>query len=191
MSTIRPAFDPRRPMATLAVLLLVAACSGSAGAASPTSATIASPTTSSSSGGGRYGGGDAGSSASPAASPSESPSSASGGEAYEVRTATGADGTFLTGEDGRTLYTFKKDTAPNASTCDGGCANAWPPFTIADDDTLKAGDGVTGNLATFDRGDGSKQVSYDGAPLYYFGGDKAAGDTNGQGLNGVWFVAAP
>ena len=34
------------------------------------------------------------------------------------------------------------------------------------------------------------QVAYDGRPVYYFVGDAAAGDVNGQGLNGVWYVAA-
>jgi predicted lipoprotein with Yx(FWY)xxD motif len=28
-------------------------------------------------------------------------------------------------------------------------------------------------------------------PLYYFAGDKAPGDTVGQGVNGVWYVANP
>ncbi|HYF11044.1 MAG TPA: hypothetical protein VEC09_01965, partial [Actinomycetota bacterium] len=31
----------------------------------------------------------------------------------------------------------------------------------------------------------------DGWPLYSFSGDEAAGDTNGQGLNEVWYVVAP
>jgi predicted lipoprotein with Yx(FWY)xxD motif len=50
---------------------------------------------------------------------------------------------------------------------------------------------VGGSFGTTARTDGATQVTYNGAPLYYFAGDGKAGDTNGQGLNGVWFVAAP
>ena len=96
----------------------------------------------------------------------------------------------LTGEDGKTLYVFKKD-GPGVSACSGDCATNWPPFTIAANDTLAPGAGVTGALATFKRDDGTMQVTYNGAPLYYFAADKAAGDTNGQGIGGNWFVAAP
>jgi predicted lipoprotein with Yx(FWY)xxD motif len=35
------------------------------------------------------------------------------------------------------------------------------------------------------------QVAYDGAPLYYYAGDTAAGDTKGQGMGEVWFIATP
>jgi Secreted repeat of unknown function len=37
-------------------------------------------------------------------------------------------------------------------------------------------------------------VTYNGHPLYYFAGDKAAGDTKGQDLHnfgGGWYVVAP
>ena len=122
-----------------------------------------------------------------AASPA---SSGAAGEAYEVKVANGAPGAFLTGEDGKTLYVFTADKA-NTSTCADTCATNWPPFTIDADETVKAGDGVTGALTTFARADGSMQVAINGMPLYYFAKDAKAGDTNGQGLNAKWFVASP
>jgi hypothetical protein len=79
------------------------------------------------------------------------------------------------------------------STCSGACATAWPPLTVTG--TPTAGTGATAtDLATITRTDGSKQVTYDGHPLYYFAGDKAAGQTNGEGSNGFgapWYLVAP
>ena len=49
-------------------------------------------------------------------------------------------------------------------------------------------------LATITRSDGSKQVAYGGHPLYYFAGDSATGDTNGEGVDGFgakWWVVSP
>ncbi len=70
------------------------------------------------------------------------------------------------------------------------CPTNWPAFTLDAGETLAAGEGVTGVVGTFARSDGTMQVAYDGRPLYYFAGDKAAADVNGQGKGGVWFVAA-
>ena len=88
------------------------------------------------------------------------------------------------------LYVFGNDSA-NTSACSGGCAATWPPFTIAAGDELKAGAGVKGKLTTFARADGSMQVAYDRSPLYYYAADEAAGDTKGQGIGDVWFIAKP
>ena len=189
-----------RPFAALAgLLLIVSACTGS-GAASTTPTIAAAPTVASSPvastavasaaapAGGRYGGGgDA--YGSPAAS-GPAASAAAGGKTYEIAAATGTVGSYLTGEGGKTLYTFKPDSA-NTSTCTAGCATAWPPFTASAQDTLKAGAGVSGKLTTFARPDGTMQVAYNGVPIYYFSGDAKAGETNGQGVIGKWFVAAP
>jgi len=38
------------------------------------------------------------------------------------------------------------------------------------------------------RPDGSKQLAYDGWPLYYFSNDVNPGDTNGQGVGNVWYA---
>jgi predicted lipoprotein with Yx(FWY)xxD motif len=171
----------------LALAMVAAACTSGATTAPVTQ--TATPTAAASSAASASASASAGES--PSASAGGSPSASAAGEAYEVKVATDATvGKFLTGEDGKTLYTFKSDTE-NKSACTGGCATAWPPFTIAGPDTLKAGDGVTGTLTTFDRGDGTKQVSYNGKPLYYYANDAKAGDVTGQGVGGKWFVAAP
>jgi predicted lipoprotein with Yx(FWY)xxD motif len=97
---------------------------------------------------------------------------------------------YLVGTDGMTLYIFTQDS-PGASSCSGTCADAWPPLTLALGETPTAGTGVSGTLATIERDDGTWQVTYNDAPLYYFTADTAAGDTNGHEVGGVWFLAEP
>jgi predicted lipoprotein with Yx(FWY)xxD motif len=95
-------------------------------------------------------------------------------------------GDILVDGEGRTLYLFEPD-AQGASTCYDSCESNWPPLVGG----ASAGDGVDGSLlGTASRDDGSEQVTYDGWPLYYFAGDAAAGDTNGQGINDVWYVVS-
>jgi amicyanin len=98
-------------------------------------------------------------------------------------------GTFLTDAKGMTLYLFTKDTTPGQSSCYDQCAQSWPPFTASEPLTLPSG--VPGELTTVARTDGTTQVAYNQIPLYYFAKDTQPGDTNGQGLFGVWFVVAP
>jgi predicted lipoprotein with Yx(FWY)xxD motif len=50
---------------------------------------------------------------------------------------------------------------------------------------------VTGEIGTITGVDGSTQVTLNGWPLYYYAGESAAGDTNGQGVGGVWWVLTP
>ncbi len=93
-------------------------------------------------------------------------------------------GQILTTADGMTLYLFTPDGS-GPSTCTGGCATAWPPFT----EEAVAGEGLDSLLlGTVTRDDGSLQVTYGGHPLYLFSGDAAPGDVNGQGSGGVWFA---
>jgi predicted lipoprotein with Yx(FWY)xxD motif len=109
---------------------------------------------------------------------------ASGGA--QVKTADAGLGTILVDADGKTLYRFDNDSG-STSSCEDACASTWPALTTEGDPT--AGDGVdAGLLGTTDRSDGSKQVTYDGHPLYTYAADSAAGDTKGQGVGGIWWV---
>lgn len=99
-------------------------------------------------------------------------------------------GQILTGANGMTLYTFSNDEA-GSSVCVGGCAAAWPPLTVAADEAIVAPEELAGELATIEREDGSLQVSYNGAPLYYWVLDVIPGDTTGHTVGDVWFVAQP
>lgn len=94
---------------------------------------------------------------------------------------------FLTNATGWTLYLFTNDTRNSgASSCYGGCAAFWPAFHGA---SLSFPPGVNASaFSSISRKDGTTQVTYDGWPLYFFAGDKKAGDTNGQGKFGTWFV---
>jgi predicted lipoprotein with Yx(FWY)xxD motif len=112
------------------------------------------------------------------------------GPVVVVAIASGTVGTYLAGADGRALYTLIYDP-DNGSTCNLTCAETWPPFVPGAGVTVVAGDGVTGELATFARADGSRQLSYRGRPLYYYSGDRQAGEATGDGNGSVWSVARP
>jgi predicted lipoprotein with Yx(FWY)xxD motif len=95
-------------------------------------------------------------------------------------------GNILTDPQGRTLYRFTRDE-PNASNCYDQCAQVWPPLTLDSGEPVLP-QGVGGTLGVITRRDGSRQVTYNGMPLYYYARDSAPGDTNGQGIGNVWFV---
>ena len=92
---------------------------------------------------------------------------------------------------GRTLYAFAADTQ-NKSTCYGECAKFWPPRLVASGTTPPAKmAGVPGTFGVTMRTDGTHQLTYNGAPLYTFAGDKKPGDINGEGLlasGGYWWA---
>jgi len=98
-------------------------------------------------------------------------------------------GTFLTNASGWTLYLFTNDTRNSGtSSCYGQCATFWPALHGSPSSlTLPLGVNAS-SFGTISRTDGTKQLSYEGWPLYTFAGDKAVGETNGQDKFGTWFV---
>ena len=90
--------------------------------------------------------------------------------AHVTSVHSGPDGKYVTDASGRTLYIFSKDTS-SSSTCSGACAKEWPAYMSS-----------------------GQQVVFKGHPAYYFAGDTAAGDANGEGLNdfgGLWTMVTP
>jgi predicted lipoprotein with Yx(FWY)xxD motif len=158
----------------LGAAVLVAACSSAGSSSSTGAAAPASPA----------------SGTPAAASPASSGASTSGGTVIE--TATSSAGTFLVTGSGRAVYLWVKDTG-DMSNCNGACAGAWPPVTTTGSATASGG-AKASDLGTITRSDGSKQVTYDGHPLYYFSGDSGPGTATGQGSDGFgskWWLVAP
>jgi predicted lipoprotein with Yx(FWY)xxD motif len=100
-------------------------------------------------------------------------------------------GQILTAANGMTLYMFMPD-AQGDPTCTAACAGAWPPLSAAAGADVTGGDGVDASLlGTATNPESGPQVTYNSWPLYYFSGDSAPGDTNGEGSGGVWYVLDP
>jgi predicted lipoprotein with Yx(FWY)xxD motif len=123
---------------------------------------------------------------------SGSPASAANTTGTVITTHAGSTGSFLTDGSGRAVYLWSKDTM-DKSACSGACVGAWPPVPASG--TLTASGGAKmSELGTITRSDGSKQVTYDGHPLYFFAGDTGAGQLSGQGNDGFgakWWLVAP
>lgn len=97
-------------------------------------------------------------------------------------------GRYLADENGMTLYRFAKDS-PGTSTCKGPCAEKWTVYyreKFVKPKVLKKEE-----FGTIMREDGKRQLTFRGYPVYYFVNDEQPGDTNGQGVNSVWFVVNP
>jgi predicted lipoprotein with Yx(FWY)xxD motif len=115
------------------------------------------------------------------------------GSTAVIQTATvtinGKSQTVLTNAQGMTLYYFTPDSATQTA-CTGQCAQNWPPLFFTGSGSPTSSTNLTGKLSVLADVNGS-QVEYNGHLLYAFAGDKAAGQTNGQGLFSKWFVATP
>ncbi len=107
-------------------------------------------------------------------------------------------GKYLADGNGRALYVFSADKRASddvkaKSACTAACAIAWPPATIKN--MPKSASGIDkSDLATIARADGTKQLTFDGRPLYLFSRDKNGAAPIGQGIQhfgGTWHLVSP
>jgi predicted lipoprotein with Yx(FWY)xxD motif len=115
-----------------------------------------------------------------------------GSSGTTISTGTTSLGTVLTDSRGLTLYYFLPEKNSTVGACTGGCLTTWPPLVVTG--TPSAASGATGTLATVSvmvNGAAATEVTYNGWPLHTFASDTASGQTNGQGVGGMWFAAMP
>lgn len=103
-------------------------------------------------------------------------------------------GPYLTDGTGRALYLLEGEPR-NESTCDDACARVWPPFLASQGAPRATADPVRPDLiGTFQREDGTTQVTYNGHALYYYQADQGPGDAEGQDVTdewGEWYLVRP
>ncbi len=137
-------------------------------------------------GGGAYGGSN-----NPPATTVPSTGGSNSSAVIQMATVTlkGQSETVLTNAQGLTLYYFTADSATQ-SAVSGNLAKIWPPQLFTGSGEPTSSTTLAGKLSVQTDVNGN-QVEYNGHPLYTFSGDSAPGQTNGEGITGMWFVATP
>jgi predicted lipoprotein with Yx(FWY)xxD motif len=149
--------------------VLLAGCGGD-GSSSSSSASAKSTTTSS------------------VPAPPKPPPNAEEGTVFVSLGSAAGLGLVLADSEGHVLYAFSKDT-PEALACEGACAKAWPPLLVEEGEPEPSNGASAARLGTITRGDGTRQVTYAGHPLYTYSGDDQPGQAKGNGVSafgGTW-----
>jgi predicted lipoprotein with Yx(FWY)xxD motif len=137
-------------------------------------------------------GGDDDDSDQSAAQSDSAPAESSSTDATVAVEDLGDAGSVLADSSGRALYTSDQE-ADGRVLCTEGCESAWTPLTI---DAGEPTGSVPGELGVVERPDGTRQVTYDGVPLYTFT-EEGPGEVTGDGFvdafdgrEFTWSVAA-
>jgi predicted lipoprotein with Yx(FWY)xxD motif len=129
---------------------------------------------------------DAGASNVPAATtpaaPQPAADAAAGSNPLVVATA-GASSPYVADRSGAALYALEGDR--DGSGCTGECTRTWPPVLVEGATPSDSAGLQAAMVGVVQRADGGQQVSYNGHPLYRYGGDAGAG-TAGHGVSDKW-----
>lgn len=113
--------------------------------------------------------------------PAANKSAQEGGSTVSQKTIRGV-GTVLVSQTGMTLYSPRQEADGHIS-CTAACTHFWQPVLLSKGaDSPEKSPVVPGKLAVVERPDGTKQVAFDGKPLYTFVEDGGPGDTKGNGF---------
>jgi len=91
----------------------------------------------------------------------------------------GDSGRVLVDSAGRALYAADEE-ADSSVVCTGACTSFWVPLTI--DMGAPSGNSLPSELGVVERGDGTRQVTFDGKWLYTFVEDRP-GEATGDGFS--------
>ncbi len=152
------------------LLMLAGACGGQATQAAPPPSQVATSTPS-------------------LGAPASPSTEATASTSVTIKLADSRYGRIIVDGSGRALYLFDADKAPT-STCYTACAAAWPPLIVTKAPTVGP-DLAQALTSTTVRNDGSRQVTYNGHPLYYYTGDHSPSEVNCQAaveFGGGWYV---
>ncbi len=179
--------------------LLLTACGSSS---SPTAASTSAPQSSAASSDGASQASTSAASSSPATAPSSANAGTSAPSSHAAQPAASGGGPnpfplgttvmivqksklgyVLAEANGQVVYTYAHDTKGGTPTCTGSCADIWVPVTGVPKTAL--GESFPGTFGLVARSDGTKQMTYDGYPLYTF---KGAFPLTTHVVTGVWNV---
>ena len=128
---------------------------------------------------------DSGADTSSTTKPSATSSTSAPGAKDTLQLVDTSLGKVIAGADGKVLYLYQPDGSAEVSTVSAGILGAWPPVVVTTAPTV--GTGLEqAKVSAAAQPNGMKWVRYNGHLLYGFTGDAAPGDTNGNGIGGVW-----
>jgi predicted lipoprotein with Yx(FWY)xxD motif len=103
-------------------------------------------------------------------------------------------GSVLADRAGTTLYLLSTEAGGRLHCTSSACLTNWPPLLVSKGVKVEIGAGVKGKIGTVARSATTRQVTFNGYPVYGFIGDSGKGQANGEKIvafGGTWYMLRP
>jgi predicted lipoprotein with Yx(FWY)xxD motif len=103
-------------------------------------------------------------------------------------------GSVLADRAGTTLYLLSTEAGRRLHCTSSACLANWPPLLVSKGVKVEIAAGVKGKIGTVARSATTRQVTFNGYPVYGFIGDSGRGQTNGEKIvafGGTWYMLRP